>query len=237
VGLANGLHAIAQPLTILRGALGALKLRGSIPKENDRYLDMSVKQVERIGDLLSCLQDVLDTAEGDPSQVKLDAGALVGFVLYDMNSIVREWGGTIKWTEPDVCVHVRGDAERIERALRAALRAAISISSYRQEILISLCSDDGQAELKVENTGRREKNLSFAERLNLSLAETNIRRQGGGYACVEDPLRIVFSLPAYQTDAMAQALPRDSSTGVFSVRASSNAEGILVTSSFKTGND
>jgi hypothetical protein len=235
--LADGLHAIAQPLTILRGALGAWKLRGSIPQENDRYLDMSAKQVERIGDLLSSLQDVLDTADGDPSPVKLDLGALVGFVVYDMNSLVREWGGTIKRTDPDVCVHVRGDAERIERALRAALRAAISISSAGEEIVISLRSHDGQIELKVESTALRGKNLSFTERLNLSLAKTNVRRQSGGYACVEDPLCIVFTLPAHTSGEMAQTVSLDSSACASPTRANSNGEDILVTISSKTGNE
>ena len=51
--LADGLHAMAQPLTILRGAMCALTLREEMEPANRRYLDMSAKQVDRLCDLMA----------------------------------------------------------------------------------------------------------------------------------------------------------------------------------------
>lgn len=59
--LDEGLHALAQPLTILRGALGALTMRGAVsPQAAGRYLEMSNTQVERLCNLLAGLHNLLD---------------------------------------------------------------------------------------------------------------------------------------------------------------------------------
>jgi hypothetical protein len=197
-GLTNGFHAMAQPLTILQGALAAWKLRGSSAAESDRYLQMSVKQVARLTDLLSSLGDVLDVADGEPARAEIEMEELIGLVLDGMSSVLREWGGDVDRVEANGPIYIQGDADRTERALRAALRAAVSVASLGGLIRVSVCSCDGQVEVRVESTGGQERSLGFADRLNLSLAETNIRCQGGGYKYTENPLCIDFTLPEYR---------------------------------------
>jgi hypothetical protein len=41
--IAEGLHAMAQPLTIVRGALGALTLWKGIAPQQERYVRMSAE--------------------------------------------------------------------------------------------------------------------------------------------------------------------------------------------------
>jgi hypothetical protein len=72
--LDQGLHALAQPLTILRGALGALTMRDAVPAQAaSRYLEMSNTQVERLCSLLSGLQNLLDGVRSAPActEIKL----------------------------------------------------------------------------------------------------------------------------------------------------------------------
>ena len=72
--LDEGLHALAQPLTILRGALGALTMHGAVPPQAARrYLEMSNTQVDRLCSLLSCLQNLLDDVRSAPActEIKL----------------------------------------------------------------------------------------------------------------------------------------------------------------------
>ena len=204
--LANSLHAMAQPLTVLRGALGAWKLRGSMAAESDRYIEMSAKQVERMSELLSCMQEVLEPPESKPKCTRVDFSELLGLVLEGMCSELREWKGTIVRVGPSGPVYLRGDKDRTERALRAAIRVLISISAPGGSIWISVRPGEGQVEVKAEQRASHRKTLGFMERLNLSLVETNIRNQGGGYECVEDPLSIKFTLPAYSLEAMNPAL-------------------------------
>jgi hypothetical protein len=197
---------MAQPLTVLRGALGAWKLRESKAAESDRYLEMSAKQVERLGDLLRCMQDVLDTAESKPKCTRVDFGELIDTVLESMCSELREWKGSIVRVGPSDPVYLRGDTDRTERALRAAIRVLVSISAPGESIWVSVRPGERQVEVKAEQKASLRKTLDFTERLNLSLVETNIRSQGGGYECVEDPLSIRFTLPAYSLEAENPAL-------------------------------
>lgn len=55
---------MAQPLTVLRGALGALELRGATAAESTRYVEISSRQVDRLCDLLAGMRDLLDRLEG-----------------------------------------------------------------------------------------------------------------------------------------------------------------------------
>jgi hypothetical protein len=206
---------MAQPLTVLRGALGAWKLRGALEAEKDRYLEMTSRQVERLSNLLSCLQDVLDTAENDANWVKLDIGELIGLVLEDMAPFLREQGAGIDVTGLDrQPVRIRGQADRTERAIRAALRVAAAVSSPEGLVRLSVHPGETLVEVIVESTSRREnrhentheKNLDFAGRLNLSLVETNIRSQGGTCAFAENPLSIAFALPAHRQEVSDPAL-------------------------------
>ena len=71
--LDEGLHALAQPLTVLRGALGALTMRGAVrPEAASRYLEMSNTQVERLCSLLSGLQNLLDGVRSEPACTEIE---------------------------------------------------------------------------------------------------------------------------------------------------------------------
>jgi hypothetical protein len=66
--LDEGLHALAQPLTVLRGALGALTMRDAgRPETASRYIEMSNIQVERLCNLLSGLHSLLDGVRSEPA--------------------------------------------------------------------------------------------------------------------------------------------------------------------------
>ena len=207
--LAGSMHAMAQPLTILCGALGAWKLRDSTTAESDRYIEMSAKQVERISKLLSCMQKVLNAAEGEPKSARMEFGELMGLVLESLRSDLSEWKGTIVRVGPSDPVYMHGDAERTERALRAAVRVLVSISPSGGVIWVSSQPLEKQVEVKIEQKAEHGKTLGYAERLHLSLVEENILAQGGRYECVEDPLCISFTLPAQSSGAPASGLAHD----------------------------
>jgi signal transduction histidine kinase len=70
--LEEGLHALAQPLTILRGALGALTMRDAVPPQAaSRYLEMSNTQVERLCNLLAGLHNLLDGVRPEAACTKI----------------------------------------------------------------------------------------------------------------------------------------------------------------------
>ena len=65
--LAEGLHAMAQPLTILRGATGALQLSSTVSVPDRRYVEMCAAQAERLCAMIASLRDRLDAAQHEVS--------------------------------------------------------------------------------------------------------------------------------------------------------------------------
>ena len=61
--LSRSLHAMAQPITVLRGAIGAMVMRRDSGADAGRYLDLSHQQVERLCNLLSEMRDLVDSVQ------------------------------------------------------------------------------------------------------------------------------------------------------------------------------
>ncbi len=198
--LAEGLHAMAQPLTVVRGALSALTLGKGIAPPQERYVRMSTEQVERLCDLMSGLQDLLDTTQFEAECVSLDLWEIVDLVLEDLEPVLRPSGAQISAVKPNERIYVIGDSIRTEKALRAALKTAASLSSQGDLIQLEVFVGDGVADLVVQNQKRRGKSLGSTERFNLALIQANIRCQAGVYACVEDPLHLSIKLPLQRTE-------------------------------------
>jgi hypothetical protein len=69
----EGLHALAQPLTILRGILGALTMGDAVsPQAASRYLEMSNTEVERMCSLLAGLQNLLVRVQPEPACTEIE---------------------------------------------------------------------------------------------------------------------------------------------------------------------
>jgi signal transduction histidine kinase len=193
--LANGLHALVQPLTIVRGALGALSMSQGISPEHERYLQMSSAQVDRMCDLMSDLQTLLDATQFDAHSVDLDLSELIGPIIEDLHPVALQSGVQIAPMMPHDAIHAIADPARTEKALQASLKTAVSVASRGDVIRLDVLSRNGFVDLTVRNTNRHGKSLSSSDRLSLALVQAAIRSQHGVYECVEDPLRISLSLP------------------------------------------
>jgi hypothetical protein len=200
--LAEGLHAMAQPLTIVRGALGALTLGKGIAPQQERYVRMSTEQVEHLCDLMSGLQDLLDATQFDAECVSLDLWEIVDLVLEDLDPVRRQSGAQISAVKPNERIYVIGDYFRTEKALRASLKTAMSLSSQGELIQLEVLINHGFADLIVQNRKRHGKGLGSTERFNLALVQANIQCQAGVYECIEDPLHLSIKLPLQGTEAV-----------------------------------
>ena len=124
--MAEGLHAMAQPLTILRGALCAVSMKEAVSIEQQRYLEMSARQVTRLSNMLHTLRDVLDLDQSEPECVELDLTALIARAVEEMESTLGESGVTVEMPEIDGPVRAWADPQKTERAVRAVLRVAVA---------------------------------------------------------------------------------------------------------------
>lgn len=195
--LEMGLHAMAQPLTVLRCALGAISSRSGVTTESNHYLEMSHQQVERLCTLMSGLRNLLDAFQSEAVFGQVDLWEMIVSLLEENDSTLHQSGVRVAAAEPDRPVHVFGDFARTAQAIEASLSAAMSLSSKGDVLQLSVVFRDGYADLTVENKNSRGKDVRPGERLQLSLAEVNIRSQQGFYECSKDPLRISMGLPLF----------------------------------------
>lgn len=191
--LDNGLHAMAQPLTVLRGALGALMLRGGLNADYARYLEMSNAQVERLCNLMSGLRNLLD-AQSEAVCERMNVWELVAALLKEKGAVLQQSGVRIAAKEPDRPVVALGDPTRTEQALEAALNTAGALASHRDVIQLDVISGDGFVDLMVQNRNTHGKHLSSTDRLSLALAKANIRSQRGFCVYAEDPFCVSIKL-------------------------------------------
>jgi len=192
--LADGLHAMAQPLTILRGAMCALTLREEMEPANRRYLDMSAKQVDRLCDLMSGMQSLLYAAQNKVEFASFDLMEALDAILDRQQASVGESGVQIAVTKPDHSLYVFADQQGVEQALSAALKTALSGARKDDRIEIEIAPRDGFAEVMLRNDNFRERSLGSFERFNLTVVETMIRNQCGIYEYTDRPFSISLRL-------------------------------------------
>lgn len=78
ISLAEGLHAMAQPLTILRGSVAAAAALDTDPVKQRRYLDLSAEQVQRMCTLFEHLQDLVIAHQSDGEHKAVDGNSDLG---------------------------------------------------------------------------------------------------------------------------------------------------------------
>jgi signal transduction histidine kinase len=192
--MTEGLHALAQPLTILRSAVavaGSPKVEATSQR---RYLDISTQQVERACSLFECLQDLVIAHQTEADDEPFDLLALIAPVIEDQRAVLRSSNIEFCVVVPAVMPLVLGDVARTLQPLFAALKIAASVASPGGAVALTITAKDGRVDLVIESKGAQGRPLNASERLSLALAEANIRSQQGGYQCCEDPFCVSIQL-------------------------------------------
>ena len=191
--LADGLHAMAQPLTILRSALAAAPEAEESSRQ--RYLAISAEQIERLCGLFERIQDLVIASQNAADCTPFDLAQLLSPLLKDRRAALKGTGVQLSVSTEDNLPAVLGDCARTEQAVLAALDIAIGTASKGDAIEVSLASRDGVAELAVGNERAHGKALNSTQRLNLSLAAANMQSQHGQFHWADDPFLASLALP------------------------------------------
>lgn len=194
--MADGLHALAQPLSVLRSAVELLANAGTVPAVNrQRYLDLSVEHMQRTCDLFGSLQDLLVTEIQEPRLAAVDLRALVAPLVEARTATLQPLGIGVAATVPEELSRIFGDAVRIERAVVAAFDIAISVAERCDLLEVTLSSSGSFVEFAIHNTRCHGRKLNAAARLNLSLARSSVLSLEGRCAFSEDTFSVAFAFP------------------------------------------
>jgi hypothetical protein len=194
--LSSCLHAIGQPLTVLRCTVAASAVQGITAEKQQRYLGTSAEQVELLCGLFDCLRELVDSSQAGGERSPVEVSQLLSFVVEDQMPSLQASGLAIDVSIPaEIHSTMLTDMNRSLMALTSVLKIAASVSSQGDVIEVRVAPKNGGVELIVQNERAQRRSFTSLERLSLAVAEANIRSQDGDYVCVEDPFRVSFTLP------------------------------------------
>lgn len=198
--VAEGLHALAQPLTILRSAIALL----AVAKENGgdcaRYVELSARQIDRTCKLFASVQGLVASSTAPAEPEPIDIESLLARMVTNRSHTLDEVGIGLAAAAMKSPATAFGDPQRTEQALSAAFETAVSVSSAGDVVKVDSSVSDGFLEFSFESTSKRDNNLKSSDRLNLSLAKANILSQQGRYEFTAEPFRISLALPVHEPE-------------------------------------
>jgi hypothetical protein len=205
--LSNGMHTMAQPLTVLRSAVAACAMPGVTEEARQFYLNVSSEQAERACAIFQSMQELLAAIQNPAACAPIDLSELLAFLAESQEEICGESGVGLEIVASETLRPILGDKERTLQSLVAVLRIAVSLSKSGDKVALLVTSRMGAIALIVQNKHTHGRNLSSSERLSLSVAETNILSQSGSYELRPDPFQITLTLPIQDADAATDKDP------------------------------
>ena len=146
-------HELGQPLTVLRGQVQlARRYMGQDATRAQTALDLAIAQVDRMTQMIAELQDL----------TRLATNAVgLQFVTFDLvtaasDAVERHQHGDtvrIRLGAPRTGVHVAGDLRRIAQILDNLLDNALKYSAPETPIAVTVCTADGEAQVRVADCG------------------------------------------------------------------------------------
>jgi signal transduction histidine kinase len=191
----EGLHALAQPLTILRSSVAASAAPGIDAIKQRRYLDLSSQQIERACNLFELLQDLVIASQIEADCTPIELTDLIAGVARDQKIALQAAGVELCMVTPRELPTVLADAKRTHDSLSAVLKLAASVSVAGDVVQLLASARGAYVELIIRNDRVHGKPLNSSELLSLSLVQANTLSQQGECEFTEDPFCTRMALP------------------------------------------
>jgi len=199
--LSSCLHAMGQPLTVLRCTVAASAVEGIATEKLHRHLGTSAEQVQLLCGLFDCMRDLVDSGRFDGERSPVEVSQLFSFVVEEQMPSLQASGLAIDVRIPaELQSTMLADMNRSLKALTSVLKIAASVSVQGDAIEVTAAPKHGGVELIVQNERAHRGSFTSLERMCLEVAEANIRSQGGDIVCGGDPFRVSMTLPVQSPD-------------------------------------
>jgi signal transduction histidine kinase len=151
--VARAVHDLASPLTVLRGLCASLQGHATRPEERDlaRRVDQEAARVARRVEWLASIATGADSARG--RDATLDLRALASELAARHAHVGRPIGVRVVVELPDGPLRIRGDRDRIERAVDNLLSNAVRHAGPRGTVTVSLGRWGAEAVIRVRDDG------------------------------------------------------------------------------------
>lgn len=195
--LSFGLHAVAQPLTIVRASLFKSYTDRMSRDELQELAGTMSLEVERICALFSCLQQLVHIESIKPSLSAMPILPLLVCAADGVDLLYKDSGMLLSLVLPESCESVLVDRQRTIEALSSVLLVAHTLSRAKDTVeLIASSSSSSTTTIRVtvQNVNSRVNALHAQASLSLALAGANIRSQGAILSWSLQPFRVEMEL-------------------------------------------
>jgi len=195
--LSQGLHAAAQPLTILRASLSNPDTDRMSAGELRELAAISAVEVERVCKLFNYLRELVRAENTKPHLSSTPILAFLAHVVDGVRLLCEEDGILLNSIVPDACQPVFIDRERTLQALSSVLLIAYGASQAKDTVEVIVTSPTlNTVQIVVQNPNSRVEAINSEARLNLALAEANIRSQQANFSWSLEPFCVRIELPS-----------------------------------------
>jgi hypothetical protein len=178
MNLSKGMHAAAQPLTILRASLDNIHTDGMSTGELRELVASSTMEVERVCKLFSTLQQLVSAVSVKPELSEIPILPLLTRVTDGVELLFVQDGMFLRSIASDPCPPVLINPARTLQALSSVLLVAHALSQPQDTIeLIASASSSNAVRVVVQNVHSYVDALNAEQSLNMALAEASIRSQ------------------------------------------------------------
>jgi hypothetical protein len=192
--LSAGLHAAAQPLTILRASMGLDQATQMSCEELRKLVANSAREVERVCALFSVLQQFVQTENTQPSLTESPIKPLIVHVVEGVNLLFERDGMSLVVVGPESCGAVLVDRARVLQAFSTILLRAHALSSPSDTVEFTWSDSASSVHLAIQNARLHVEGMSAETRLGFALAEAAVRSMQGKLSWSLQPFNVQIEL-------------------------------------------
>ncbi len=209
--LLDGMHALAQPITVLHSYFYLAQSAGAANPGTRQLIADGTTAVEHLSTLFRLMQELVHVQSSEAHVAAVAFSSLLGLLAEDAEAIFAGTGLRLELqTDPDpslsfvpppderlltVCV----DPKRTRHALRSMLHIVRECSQRNSTVSCSLSAEDGWLSLSIapQTLGEAASADCFDEgmRLHLALARANILGQQAVFSLSTQPVVLAIRLP------------------------------------------
>ena len=194
--LSQGLHATAQPLSILRAGLGNPSVDGMSIEELRELTSTSAIEVERVCTLFSYLRQLVSTESIKPRLSATQILPLLVEAADGLDLLFREDGMCLRSAFPETCQLVSINRASTLQVLSNVLLIAHSVSRPEDTVELVASSDSSNSvRVVVRNLKSRVEGLNAEANLSMALAEATARSQEFTLSWSLQPFCVQIGIP------------------------------------------
>jgi hypothetical protein len=193
--LAQGIHAAAQPLTVLRASLSKCHTDRMNSDELRELTASSAVQVQRVCTLFSCLQQLVMAESITPQISPTPILPLLAYAVDGVNLVFQQNGITLSSVVPDTCPPVLINRTCTLQALSRVLLVVYGLSGVQDTVELITSSSADEVQIVVRNLHLSVAVINPEASLSLAVAEANMRSQQAGFSLSLQPFTVCIGLP------------------------------------------